>query len=145
MDDANPGRSAADELLALQVAAGKTLAEAAQTAGVSESTVDRRQRDPEFRKRVAELRAEVVASATARLSSGLTKAADVLTALLESENAGIRLRAAKSVYELVMRGREHAELAEQVAELQRIVATLTKGKPCRPESTGPGSAGPATP
>lgn len=122
------GRKAADERLAFELAAGRTLKEAAAAAGVSASTADRRQRDPEFRKRVAEIRTAMITDATGRLSAGMTKAADVLVKLLGHKNADTRRHAAVKLIELAAKMREHGELADRVAELEKLVAAR-RGKP----------------
>jgi hypothetical protein len=58
-------RKAADDTLVLALASGATAVSAAEVARVSESTVYRRLRDPEFRARVdAEREALVTRTAT---------------------------------------------------------------------------------
>ena len=53
-------RSGADAVLLAQLASGATVQEAARLAGVSESTVYRRRRDPSFRAQLAEHQRELV-------------------------------------------------------------------------------------
>ena len=56
------GRKAkGDSLLLLALAGGKTIRAAAEEARVSERTVHRRLRNPEFRVRLNEARAEMIA------------------------------------------------------------------------------------
>jgi hypothetical protein len=80
---AGSGRRNADETLALALASGQTLRDAA--TGIGERTTARRRADPAFRRRVDELRADLVARALGRLADGMAEAADVLRALLAAE------------------------------------------------------------
>jgi hypothetical protein len=64
------GRRSADDLLMLALACGATLENAARQAGVSESTVRRRVKDPEFQRKLQALRADMVQ----RTSGALTAA-----------------------------------------------------------------------
>ena len=66
---AGMGRHGADESLALALSTGQTLADAARAAGVWERTARRRWADPDFRRRVADLRGQVIALADRRRSS----------------------------------------------------------------------------
>ena len=58
-----PGQSAADELLAAELAARHKVADAAKAARVSKLTVYRRLRDPEFSAMVQQIRGEMVSDA----------------------------------------------------------------------------------
>ncbi len=83
------------EALAVGLACGQTMRDAAAAAGVTEMTAYRRWKDPEFRKRVAELRAEMIGRAVGRLVDGMSEAADVLRALLKAESEATRLGTAR--------------------------------------------------
>jgi hypothetical protein len=115
---ARPGRSAADAALALAFAAGKTLAEAAQAAGVSERTASRRRADPAFAARVAELRSEMARRAVGRLAETMAEAAGVLRGLLCARSETVRLGAARSILEL------GASLLRQTDEADELDARL---------------------
>lgn len=91
------GRSSADEMLAVALAGGSTVADAAQVANVSESTAYRRLADLDFTRRVRELRMSASAQAAGRLSAALTQAVDTLRTLLTHDEAAIRLRAATAL------------------------------------------------
>src|SRR4051794_2343058 len=65
---ADNGRQKGDEALAL--ASGQTLRAAAASAHVSERTAARRWADATFRRRVSELRAEMVSRALGRMADG---------------------------------------------------------------------------
>lgn len=57
---AHRGRRNADDLLALELASGKTLRDAALAAGIAERPATRRWADPEFRRLVSRHRGEMV-------------------------------------------------------------------------------------
>src|SRR5690349_4617372 len=75
---AHRGRASADERLAAELAAGKTVRGAADAAGVSERTAFRRLADDRFTSRVADLRGQMVARAAGHLADGMAEAADAL-------------------------------------------------------------------
>jgi hypothetical protein len=111
-------RKSCDEGLLIALAAGASPAAAAQQASVSESTVRRRLRDPAFRQQVEEARAKMVSDAVGRLACMAVLAADTLHGLLQSGTERVRLGAARSALELMLRGIEVHELARQVGELK---------------------------
>jgi len=57
---AHRGRQNADDLLAAELAAGKTVRDAATAAGVAERTAHRRRTDADFKARIIGLRAALV-------------------------------------------------------------------------------------
>jgi hypothetical protein len=83
------GRRKRDDALAVALAAGQTLREAAVAVGIGERTATRRWADPEFRRLVAELRGAAVERATGKLAEGMTEAADVLRELLNAESESV--------------------------------------------------------
>lgn len=115
------GRRSADETLAASLAAGKTVAESATAAGVSEATAYRRFKVPAFAARVRELRAAMVATALGRLTDGMTAAADALNELVQSAEADAKFKAAKAVIELALRVREQVDLEERLAAVERAL------------------------
>jgi HEAT repeat protein len=116
---AHRGRRNADEVLALAVASGRTLREAADAAGVGERTATRRWADSTFRRRVGELRGDMVSTALGRMADGMAEAADVLRRLLVAESESVRLGAARSLLELGVKLRESTELEARLVELER--------------------------
>src|SRR6478672_5057750 len=86
-----------DVLLAMALAAGTSASDAARQTGVSLSTVNRRLADPDFRKFVADLRAQPLERALGRVTDNMTKAADTLVAVLDHDNPVYRLRAARAM------------------------------------------------
>jgi HEAT repeat protein len=116
---AHRGRRNADEALALAVASGQSLRDAAGAVGVSERTAARRWADADFRRRVSALRGDMVQRCVGRMADGMAEAADVLRQLLSAESESVRLGAARSLLELGVKLRESAELEERVAALER--------------------------
>ncbi len=118
---AHAGRRNADESLAAELAAGKTVRDAATAAGVAERTAFRRLEDPAFKARVAELRSEMVRTAAGRLVDGMTEAATVLRAGLTDVDANVRHKSAVKLIELGVKLTELAELQRRVEDLERHI------------------------
>jgi hypothetical protein len=118
---AHRGRRNADEALALAVATGQTLRDAADAVGIGERTASRRWADAGFRRRVAHLRAEMVQRAMGKMADGMAEAADTLRQLLKAEAESVRLGAARSILELGNKLRETVELADRIGELEAII------------------------
>jgi hypothetical protein len=110
------------DALALALASGKTITEAAAIAGLSRRTATRRVADPTFRLRVAELRAEMVGRALGKMADGMAAAADTLRGLLDAEGESVRLGAARSILELGNKLRESVELEQRLADLEQRLA-----------------------
>jgi AcrR family transcriptional regulator len=131
------GRGSADDVIAVALAGGQTVADAARNAGVAERTVYRRLEDTTFRRRVNELRADLVERALGRLTEGMTQAADRLMALVASKDEQVALRAARTVLELVPRLRESVEMERRLLDLEaRLVGDGSEA----PTEAGPGAA-----
>jgi hypothetical protein len=75
--------------------------------------------DPAFRRRVAELRADMVQRSLGRMADGMSDAADKLRDLLAAESESVRLGAARALLELGVKLRESVELEERLANLER--------------------------
>ena len=113
------GRKNADDALAVALAAGQTVEEAARQAGLSERTAYRRLALPGYRQRVAEARAEMVAQALGKMASNMTAAADTLRQLLTASGDNVKLGAARALLELGVKLRESVELEARLVELER--------------------------
>jgi hypothetical protein len=107
-----------DDALLLALASGQTVRDAASTAGIGERTATRRVADTDFRRRVGELRAEMVGRALGQLADGMTEAAGTLRALLSAEGESVRRGAARSILELGNRLRESVELEQRLQALE---------------------------
>lgn len=123
----NPGRSACDEVLALGLARGLTLAEAATAAGVSERTASRRIAEPEFIARVGQMRSRLIETALGQLADGMAEAAQTLRALLKASNEAIRLGAAKSLLELTIKIQAATEYESRLQSVESRLAKQENG------------------
>jgi hypothetical protein len=113
-------RQAADERLALELAAGASLKTAAEAARVSIRTATRRRADLAFRGRETELRADMVNQALGRLANASAAAAAVVTrVMLEDTESETRLRAAKTLLDLMIKVREHTQIDDRLADFER--------------------------
>ena len=121
------GRSRADDILITELAAGSTVAAAAIAADVSPATVYRRLEDAAFAARLRDMRGLAVRTAAGRLAAAMTKAVDVMAALLDSATEATRLRAADRLLDHAVKTAEVLELDQRLAELERVMATQTKG------------------
>lgn len=100
------------------LAVGHTVADACTRAGVGESTAYRWLREPDFRRRVAELRKQATSEATGVLATATRLASLTLAELLKAEQPGVRLQAARSVLEFAHKFCEVAELEERLLALE---------------------------
>ena len=110
-----------DSALIAALAGGATIRDAAAVAGVSESTVHRRLDDPDFRRRVADARAEMLSRAVSQLADASTEAVATLRALLDAEAETVRLGSARAILELGAKLRE-SELERRIAALETQLA-----------------------
>jgi hypothetical protein len=124
---AENGRWKGDTALVLALAAGRTARAAARDAGLGERTVTRRLADSDFRRRVFELRAEMVRRALGKLAEGMAEAADTLRRLLRAESESVRLGAARSILELGDRLWEGVEVAERLRAVEERLAADGEG------------------
>ena len=111
------------EPLALRVAAGATIRAAAADAGCSEATAYRIAATEAFRHRAAELRYRITDAAVGRLSAAAVGAVDKLVGLLDSDDEGTQLAAAKSILMMLPRVAEHVELRHRLDALENRSTT----------------------
>lgn len=112
----------------LHLAAGRTIAEAAQHYGISTRQIDRWRADPAFRQREVELRSDLVSLALGRLSDAMKDAADTLVSLLKSTNDTVKLGACKAILENGNRLRESTEIEARLKSLEERAKEIG-GKP----------------
>jgi hypothetical protein len=112
----------------MALAFGATAEAAAQKAGVGVATVHRRLKDPEFCRRLKQLRDDA-AQRTSSLLTGLgTEAVKNLVELMRPPTAAnVRLGASRTILELSQKQREAGELAERIAALEQQLAQSTPG------------------
>jgi hypothetical protein len=119
---AHAGRGSADDRLAAELAAGKTVRDAAAAVGIAERTAHRRLTDAAFKARVAELRGRMIDAAAGRLADGMTSAADVLRELLTNPDPNVRHKSAAKLIELSLKTRDVTELEGRLAALEQQLA-----------------------
>jgi transposase-like protein len=116
---AHRGRQNADEALALALASGQTVRDAAAAVGIAERTATRRWADAAFRRHVAELRGEMATRALGRLADGMGEAASTLRELLaDSTPPAVRLGAARCLLELGVKLREAIDLEQRLTAVE---------------------------
>src|SRR5438067_2376122 len=116
---AQRGRRNADEALLMALACGATVESAAARAGVSPSTAYRRLNEAAFRRRLQQVRADMVHRTAGMLTAAAGEAVKALLALLkEGTPPAVRLGAAKAVLELGLKVREAAEVEQRLAALE---------------------------
>jgi hypothetical protein len=116
---AQRGKHHKDEVLILALACGATIEGAARQAGISEATAYRRRQDPEFRRRLQELRADMTQRTTGMLTAaGMESVKTLLELQKPSVPPAARLGSARTVLELGMKMREFNELEERIAALE---------------------------
>src|SRR5687767_9306925 len=86
-------RKNADSVLIAALASGATVRDASALARVGERTAYRRLDDPDFKRRIADARAEMLARAVGTLADASTRAASTLNDLLDAEHEGVALGA----------------------------------------------------
>ena len=126
--DANQTAEGEEELV-LALAAGGTVREAAEQAGVEEPTAQGRLADADFRRAVSRARGRLFHTALGRLASLASKAAGVFERLLESDQPSAVRGAAKAVLLLGPRLRESTELEERISRLEEEAHRKPKREP----------------
>jgi hypothetical protein len=122
------------------LACGATVEAAAQKAGVSRATVQRRMRSPDFQARLQEMRSDMLARAAAALTAAASEAIRTLLALLQpSVPHATRLGAARAIMELGVKMRQDKDFEERLAALERQLLasgpSAGAGQPARPQDT----------
>ena len=112
------GRRKGDSGLVAALAAGATVRDAAQSAGVSERTAHRRLEEAAFARRVATARSEMLSRAVGTLAHASTAAATALALLLKADSETVRLGAARSILELAAKLHETEQLEQRIAQLE---------------------------
>jgi transposase-like protein len=114
------GKYGSDAELVTALACGATIEGAARKYGVSESTIYRRLRDPEFRQRIKDISAETLKRTVRMLTASAPEATRTLLTLLEPSNpASVRLGASRSNLDRAVRMREHVEFEERLTAIEQ--------------------------
>lgn len=118
----NGSFTAKQDAVALALASGQSVRQAALTCKVGERTIHRWQATlPAFAARVRHLRSSLFEEALGKLAAAQVKAASVLTDLLDSENENIRRQTSRDLCSLGLRAHEVHDLAAEVADLRSLV------------------------
>lgn len=124
---ADRSRHAVDDLLITALARGDTHKTAAAVAGISTRTLQRRLEDDGFQGRVRKSRADLLSTATGKLTQASSDAADVLHRLITQSNSEkIQLGAAKAILDSLVKIHSLEQLEERLANLEQLVAELTQ-------------------
>jgi hypothetical protein len=117
----NAPLSPRQERAALELAVGRSRADAAKWARVSVESVKRWHREvPAFPRRVHELRSELTSQALGRLIDAQVSAAETLGYLSrKSRSEMIRLSAARAILEMSTKLRESVEFEERLKKLEQ--------------------------
>lgn len=105
--------------MAWMVANGKTIKDASEELGIPERTAYRYSGSPEFKRRVSEIRTEILDAATGRITSAASVAVATVLELLGSTNEpSVRLNASKAIINAVRPLSELGELRQRIAALE---------------------------
>jgi hypothetical protein len=119
------GKRVLDDRLMLALACGATVEAAARQAGVSEKTAYRRLAEPEFKKKLRAVRADIVQRTAGALTAAATESVRTLLELQKSPSPpAVRLGAARAVLEVGLKVREVTDLQEEMAELEERLAQI---------------------
>src|SRR3954470_21456777 len=126
-------RPRADAVIIAALAAGATQGGAAEQAGVSVSTVQRRLQDESFRAEVDAARREMMSRTVGLLAEAATGAVAVLVEIAgdDAQPAGARVTAARSILSAQHQAVELVELATRVAELEGRIAAINEAEKAR--------------
>jgi hypothetical protein len=120
---ARSNNSRVNEVLLAALACGASQEKAAQQAGVSRSTVQRRLADAAFRRQLDAFRADLVQRTAATLTAAGLEFVKTLVGLTGAGNPpATRLGAARTGLELGAKFRELTSLEERMAALEERVA-----------------------
>jgi hypothetical protein len=126
--------SAGRDAAIVRLAAGATVAEAAQAAGVTERTIFRWQAEAAFRSEISTARTRLFDRALGRLAASAATAADTMSELSDTAaaaaqpGASVRLAAARATLEIGRKLWETIELEASIRSLKALVDEITARK-----------------
>jgi hypothetical protein len=130
----NKHLSAKQDAVALVLATGRSIREAAADCHVGERTIYRWQVElPAFPKRVRELRRSLFEQTSGRFAALQIKATEKLATFLDSPDEGMRYKAIKDIFLIGQRVREHDDLGAEIADLRRTVEEDRSHEPETPD------------
>jgi hypothetical protein len=111
--------SARQDAVAVAIACGKTVKNAAASIGAGESTVWAWHKQLAFRNRLAELRRELVNRTLNRLADAMAgKALDRLLSLVDSDSSVMQLHAVREIFDRYVAVEQAAELRARIEQLE---------------------------
>jgi hypothetical protein len=120
---AEPGnRDGRKRALALALAKGRSVKDAAREAGVGLRTAHTYRAEEGFDRLVRDCRTDLYAQAVSVLAGCAARAAETLEGLLSSEDERVRLRSALGVLEGVAKRRELLDTEARLAALESALA-----------------------
>jgi hypothetical protein len=128
-----PPRKKAEDALLLALACGATVEVASRQCGLSERTIYRRLKEQDFKRKLRDVRADMLARTSAALSAAATEAVRTLLDLQKSGvQAAVRLGAARAILEIGLKLRETVDLEARIAALEDRQAPMAPSLPAPP-------------
>jgi hypothetical protein len=119
-------RSRREEAAIAALLACPTLEEAAQRAGIGESTLRGWLHDPVFQQRYRGARRQVVEQAIGGMQQATGEAVTALRRNLTSGVPASEIAAAKAILDFAVKGVELVDLAERIEQLERAAGAATE-------------------
>lgn len=109
------------EMIAMNLLTCKSYLEAAQQSGISERTLQRLRKDPEFQEVVQKVKKELFSESMNKAQAASMKALEVLNDIMSDPDAtdSSRVSAARTVLELGLNSVEQEEIMTKLNELER--------------------------
>ncbi len=107
-----------------------TVMQAAQKAGVGETTLWRWMKEPEFQSAYRDARRQVVNTAIGRIQDACSLAVQTLRAIMQDDEspASSRVSAARSILEIAFKAAELQDMEERISQLEQIADSNHWGK-----------------
>lgn len=107
-----------DQMLVSALARGESIVRAARLSGISERTVHRRLKEPEFQAQINSTRSLLVENASSGIACAMSEAVLTLRHLLTAQSESVRLSASRVILETGMKLREHADFEKRLEILE---------------------------
>jgi hypothetical protein len=117
--------STRQQKVAVLIASGASIRSASKEVGISERSINKWMHDPAFSRLIAVHRDRMLGRTIGKLVRASVRAAAVIHKLMNAcgePGEGVRLRAALGAIEVMVKAREHGELAARLAALEQTVA-----------------------
>ena len=98
--------------------AAPSIEEGCKQAKIAKATLYEWLKNETFKGEIRRQRQEIVTGALETLKANVTKATEVLVGLLDSQNEGIKYRAAKDIIEFTQKALEFEELERRIAAIE---------------------------